>query len=137
MLDFFNWTMTYRPDSDIPVPLGRIIRKMSDSDMHDYARKVKPYDSLRDTERFNSSEHLLLLSQNSSEVALWKMWSKRPRQVAWVVSHCPTHSRREDYVQELKQHIQVDVFGKCGQPCPNQRGKIKVFHIRRLNLAVI
>lgn len=120
--------MTYRPDSDISVPLGRIIRKMPQSDFHDYSRNVKPFDVFKDKERFNHSQHLQLLRQNSAEIAQWKMWSQRPRQVAWVVSHCPTHSRREDYVEELKKHIDVDVYGKCGQPCPNKKGNAKVGH---------
>ena len=29
-------------------------------------------------------------------------------------SHCPTSSRREDYVKELMKHVPVDVFGNCG-----------------------
>jgi hypothetical protein len=35
--------------------------------------------------------------------------------VAWMVSVCKTQSRREDYVRELRKHIKVDVYGKCGQ----------------------
>ena len=27
--DFFNWTMTYRADSDIPTPYGRVVPKAS------------------------------------------------------------------------------------------------------------
>ena len=34
--------------------------------------------------------------------------------VAWMVSHCLTSSLRENYVTELSEYIQVDVFGKCG-----------------------
>ena len=39
--------------------------------------------------------------------------------VAWMVSHCPSYSKREEYVRQLQQHIQVDVYGKCGTlSCP-------------------
>ena len=38
----------------------------------------------------------------------------KPKLVAWVVSNCKTPSKREDYVFELKKHIPVDIFGKCG-----------------------
>ena len=31
-----------------------------------------------------------------------------------MVSNCNTHSNREDYVELLKKHIPVDVFGACG-----------------------
>ena len=33
--------------------------------------------------------------------------------VGWIVSHCNTHSGRENYVQQLQQHINVTVYGKC------------------------
>ena len=32
---------------------------------------------------------------------------KKPKLVAWIASNCDTHSDREDYVKELKKHIQV------------------------------
>lgn len=33
----------------------------------------------------------------------------------WMVSHCPTEIRREDYVVKLQEYISVDIFGRCGQ----------------------
>ncbi|CAH1797409.1 unnamed protein product [Owenia fusiformis] len=41
--------------------------------------------------------------------------------VAWLVSHCDTPSEREDYVAELAEYIQVDIYGKCGKPCPRKK----------------
>ena len=38
----------------------------------------------------------------------------KTRGIAWFVSHCVTHSRREKYVQELQKYIPVDVYGDCG-----------------------
>jgi len=32
----------------------------------------------------------------------------------WIVSHCQTNSRREDYVRELQKYMKVTVLGKCG-----------------------
>ena len=32
---------------------------------------------------------------------------KKPKLVAWIASNCDTHSDREDFVKELKKHIQV------------------------------
>ena len=34
--------------------------------------------------------------------------------MVWMVSHCKTQSKREDYIAELSKYIKVDVFGKCG-----------------------
>ena len=41
--------------------------------------------------------------------------------VAWLVSHCITMNHREDYVRQLKQHVDVDVFGECGRRHECQR----------------
>ena len=38
--------------------------------------------------------------------------------MAWIVSHCKTQSKREEYMAELSKYINVDVFGKCGNPTP-------------------
>jgi alpha-1,3-fucosyltransferase len=35
-----------------------------------------------------------------------------------VVSHCKTLGKRDIYIRELQKHIDIDVFGKCGKPCP-------------------
>ena len=41
--------------------------------------------------------------------------AKRPNGVAWIVSHCETASKREDYVKELMEHIP----GRTGQAVRN------------------
>ncbi|CAG2111592.1 unnamed protein product [Medioppia subpectinata] len=39
--------------------------------------------------------------------------------VAWIVSNCHTPCNRETYVNDLRKHIDIDIFGKCGQhDCP-------------------
>ena len=38
----------------------------------------------------------------------------KSKKVAWVVSNCQTQSKRETYVEELKKHIDVDIYGSCG-----------------------
>ena len=41
--------------------------------------------------------------------------SSRKKDIAWMVSHCITHSKREDYVNEMKKfkHLQIDIYGQC------------------------
>ncbi len=77
----YNLTMTYRRDSDIPVPVNEMFRKP----IPDATYRLKyPFAS-------------------------------RSRNVAWVVSHCHTASKRERYAHALKRHIDVDIFGGCGE----------------------
>ncbi|KAK6964091.1 alpha-(1 3)-fucosyltransferase C [Biomphalaria glabrata] len=42
----------------------------------------------------------------------------KTKSVAWFVSNCNTPSRRDKYVEQMKKIIDVDIFGKCGKPCP-------------------
>ncbi|KAG8200313.1 hypothetical protein JTE90_028497 [Oedothorax gibbosus] len=40
--------------------------------------------------------------------------------VCWLVSHCTTQSNREVYVNNLKLHVNVTIYGKCGsESCPH------------------
>lgn len=44
--------------------------------------------------------------------------SKKTKLVAWFVSNCNTQSRRLQYVEKMKEYIEVDIVGACGIPCP-------------------
>ena len=87
-LGLFNWTMTYRLDSDIVYTYSNIIERNNMSDLLD-----KDYDGIFD---------------------------KKEKDIAWLVSHCKTKSRREDYVNDLMTVINVDITGGCGEnaSCP-------------------
>ena len=41
-------------------------------------------------------------------------FAKKTKMVAWFCSNTVTHGKREDYFKELGKHVQVDVYGKCG-----------------------
>lgn len=46
-------------------------------------------------------------------------YSNKTKLVAGLISHCPTHGRREDYIVSLRRTIKVDLYGDCGQlSCP-------------------
>ncbi|XP_013415794.1 alpha-(1,3)-fucosyltransferase C [Lingula anatina] len=75
----FNWTLTYRKDSDIFSPYGYIVK--------------------RDPP----------LNRDFVEVA-----KKKKKLVAWMSSHCPVSSKRDEYVKELQKYIPVDIYGSCG-----------------------
>ncbi|KAG8195152.1 hypothetical protein JTE90_023329 [Oedothorax gibbosus] len=42
------------------------------------------------------------------------VFTEKTKDVVWFVSDCSTDSRREDYVEELRKFIDIDIFGKCG-----------------------
>ncbi|GAV00600.1 hypothetical protein RvY_11426 [Ramazzottius varieornatus] len=92
----FDWTMTYRPDSDIPWPYGSfyLFSKLK-STLPDY-HKIK-------TE-----------SQKSQTIPDDGTEPRRQKSVTWIVSRCKSGSKREDFVAELQKYIDVDVYGRCG-----------------------
>ena len=84
---FFNWTMTYRRDSDFPLPYGKILPKRplptSDED------KLK--------------ELIFRFGQENAQFVPREKETK----AAWFVSNCETQSHREKFVKKLQQYIQV------------------------------
>ncbi|KAL7634188.1 UNVERIFIED_CONTAM: hypothetical protein RMT77_015517 [Armadillidium vulgare] len=87
--NIFNWTMTYRRDSDISTRYGYVYPKMS----------------LPLTNFYKMEPHYMDV----------KTLVKRKNKLAvWMVSHCETNGGRELFVNELQKYIDVDIYGKCG-----------------------
>ena len=83
--NFFNWTMTFRQDSDFPFLYGHI-------------DKVKE----PPTDQSALNELIEKFGKEHSELK-----GEKTKAVAWFASNCNSESLREDYVNELKKHIQV------------------------------
>ena len=51
--------------------------------------------------------------------------------ISWIVSHCATQGRREEYVEEIRKYIYIDSYGSCGDrhdPCRKLDNKnLKVY----------
>ncbi|KAJ8023949.1 Alpha-(1,3)-fucosyltransferase 4 [Holothuria leucospilota] len=87
----FNWTMTYRQDSDFPISYGICVG-------YDFPTKK------------------LNLMKNEG-----KNWAKnKTKLTAWISSNCNSPSwPRTKFVKELSKKMPIDMFGKCGgRPCP-------------------
>lgn len=82
--DVFNWTATYRRDSDLVAPYERWA-------YYDPRVKQRP------------------LSEMPNYAA------NKTRKVAWFVSNCAARNGRLQFAMELSKHIQVDIYGACGQ----------------------
>ena len=91
----FNLTITYRRDSDIVAPYQLLVRHNG-------------------TAESTSTTTTTIRPSPATSAA-----PGGDPGVAWVVSHCQTDGRREDYVSELRRYIAVDEYGSCsGRPCP-------------------
>jgi hypothetical protein len=91
MANFFNWTMTYRWDSDIVGPYG-YIAPTGDVPLHPSEDEIKFYLSKPTTVNY---------AQGKTKMA------------AWFVSNCNSASSRNEMVKILRKYIDVDVYGNC------------------------
>jgi len=93
----FNLTMTYRTDSDIFLPYGYLI--------------PSPH-------RTHGGPQKQLALQRSSH--------RRPHLVAWVISNWSESQERVAFYYKLIRHIRVDVFGRAGQPLPEDSSVVQL-----------
>lgn len=107
---FWNYTMTYRRDSDVIRPYGYFVLKQHQSN-GGIPKSVKqpqvawPID-------YNEADFVSNILPTKG--SFFRGRAKKPRKIAWVASNCQTKSRRESFVIELQKYIDIDVFGKCG-----------------------
>eukprot|EP00934_Nitzschia_sp_Nitz4_P001234 Nitzschia sp. Nitz4//scaffold13_size275219//31196//32080//NITZ4_000841-RA/size275219-processed-gene-0.126-mRNA-1//-1//CDS//3329535915//1234//frame0 len=118
---FFNWTMTYKWNSDFPRPYGWFARKPSPSFDYLPISSPRPYaEPPPDTWiPFRMDGVQKRMQEDPAFAAL----AKRPNKVAWIVKKCHPRSHREEYVRELSRYIPVEIFGgHCGEGPKCDRG---------------
>ncbi|XP_063383468.1 alpha-(1,3)-fucosyltransferase C-like isoform X1 [Cydia fagiglandana] len=113
--NFFNWTWTYRLDSD--EPYGYITIRNITGDI------IGP----------NQIMHWMKLdSMKPIDEKTKKMLEKKNKTAAWFVSNCRTKSKREQLVFKLQKELgkyyglEIDIFGGCEwalKKCPLEKMK--------------
>ncbi|KZS12523.1 putative Alpha--fucosyltransferase C [Daphnia magna] len=93
LANVFNWTMTYRLDSDILLLYGRI-----------HPRRTAP----------KTAEDIRTLMGKTRSMSAKNYAANKTSAVVWMASHCDTPSRREVYIRQLSEFIPVDIYGGCG-----------------------
>lgn len=109
---FFNISMTFRSDSDIFMPYGRISDKTNREEEEGEMEEEKEVVEKKDMEAVGEGN--LLLGNRSG----LPDFSAKTGFAAWFVSNCRTVSRRENLVEELQSYLPPDsiqVFGSCGE----------------------
>ena len=93
--------MTYRHDSEVVLSYGNFINRKTEE-------KIMPNSFIE----YDESQ----IINNLTMYGLTEL-ENRSRDVAWVVSHCNTISKREDYVKEMEiyKRLKIDIFGRCGK----------------------
>lgn len=102
---FFNWTWSYKLYSDILSPFIEVSLKKGS--LHIAPDRIADWANVR----------------NSKKIDL-DAFQYKHKAVAWYADKCHTRNNRMRAVLELSEHLHeqnesVDIFGKCGKPCPN------------------
>lgn len=122
--DWFNITATFKLDSDL-VADYREFRHWKDIENN---KKYFNKFTVQLTQYKDPTETITDISNKNEFID--KRYQQKPvykrATILWIVSHCETMSRREDYVKELQKYIYVDIFGQCGNdrdPCQREKNK--------------
>ena len=102
MKQFFNWTMTYRWDSDVIQSYGWI-EVNSSVPLHPTADELDRY-------KLETKSRSVNYAAGKDRIA------------AWFVSNCNSLSDRSAFVKKLQQYMHVDIYGACGRlKCPRSK----------------
>ena len=75
-----------------------------------------PYGGVRQVRQHPEGAELARLiskfGEENTGLAARKTREGKPT-VAWMVSNCLTESNREGFVEDLRKHINIDVYGNC------------------------
>lgn len=98
--NFFNWTWTYKLDSDIPQPFINII-------------------DLEST-RVGPSVNIKWIKDMQSSDKFKDQIKQKTKAVAWFISNCKLKNKHLDFVKDLKNELKdynhtLDTYGPCGQ----------------------
>ncbi|CAF1363126.1 unnamed protein product, partial [Didymodactylos carnosus] len=92
----FNWTMTYRRDSDIWHTYGKYIHRNLSRSIND-AQCVDFYNSPNNQSTFNIPNEFL----------------KRKNRILWIVSNCNAKTYRNQIALKLGRYYPIDQYGSC------------------------
>ena len=81
----FNWSWTYRSDSDI---------------VYNYANVNQISDE--NNQLFKASD-------------IFYIWRQKTKMISWFANNCKTNTKRENYVKQLIDYIDIDIYGKCSE----------------------
>jgi len=120
----FNRTMSYRRDSDIVIRHGTFHR------INDHTNVLTSLRASTKTSALDGSVSNWVNSRDDPQTRNYAIGKRRL--VAWFASSrgCKSQSGREKYVQELRRHIDVDVYGACGKfKCGEQKTMRKPYKV--------
>lgn len=108
----FNWTMSYRFESDVFWPYGYFVENATDNVI---APALQPIWRQLEDNHFNRSYF-----RNET---MWGIVQGKTKMAAWFVSNCDlTPSKRMNVAKAMQKFVRVDIYGRCGSfKCPKSQ----------------
>lgn len=101
----FNWTATYRSDSDIVAPYSKFVP---------FDHRLQDYLLLSSNESNLGSKQIINQNYLKASDTHKTLIKGKQNKVVWFASNCNSQNNRLEYARELSKYIQVDIYGKCG-----------------------
>lgn len=95
----FNWTWSYSRGSDIFSPYGEMSRLTAE-----------------EIAELNSPEKV------TSALNYDYFGDKNKSHGVTMISNCDDEARRYRVIEKIRKYIDIDVYGRCGEPCPGDYG---------------
>lgn len=105
---FYNWTMTYKLNSDVPFPYVAVWNKNGEV--------IGPAANITWVKRRKSTSKYIIDKLRHKRIA-----------AAWFASSCGSNNQRMEFVTKLRNAmapygLRLDIYGTCGNKiCPRQR----------------
>ena len=116
----FTWSMTYRLNSDIPLPYGTILLPRSIIRVINGVKHITKH-LTKNKARKTAIRH----NRN-----YYQIYKQKHLTLAWYQRSCTTESKSEEYVKLLQKHIQVDIYGNCSMS--NQKDSITMTNVAKV-----
>ena len=113
--NLFNITYTYRRDAVISAPYGKFTPKDESRNQNN----VLQHNSIPKWKPIPKRLPISVLNRD---------FSYKNKDILWIVSHCTTDSKREDYVKKLQKELStlsIDILGECGKDQLPTQHKLK------------
>lgn len=111
---YINWTMSYRLDSDIPYPYGVVLpRNVSKEIMLKEVEESGDISNIHKYHRYAETLGVTAKGIPGKDYADIFRLKNSSKSAVWLVSHCKTASKRENYVSRMQKYMKIDVIGRC------------------------
>lgn len=108
----FNWTASYRDDSDLVTPYSKFVPFSSEAGNIKEAIELSHLKRQRERNLPTGYRQMILRKYATASDKHKKLIESKLGRVAWFASNCYSKNDRLEYARELAKYIPVDIYGR-------------------------